>query len=990
MYFFLSNKVRAGSFVILTGHAGDGKTTLLAQVLDDLGCCPHTLAPSEDVLFDGNELHYVKDFSELTPEKQDGELEACFHRSGPSILIANTGPLLNAFIRMLGNSCEDALLTAMDSSTGEEFIAPGAGRAYVLNIARVDNTDFITPYLRNIIDESNWESCDTCPVRDKCPIFFNRTVVAERFDQVSSRIENMYIWLQEYDSRATIRQLTAHLTFSITGGLDCKRVLEKGTTGWRYKYLVSNLFYGCIGTTPKKGADQIRGITLIKQAGFDKKITSVDYSLLNKGEYHRFPDRLAQLLKEYAGSQRHASGDSYRSIMKRAFIFFGYCNNADERVDVESQIFSPWFGMYMKARREGIKPKETIKNAICNAINTLFVGDIGETGSDHIDLTLPASTTKELNSAFALKDAEAFAWWITHESLVHLDREQDVFDYYKDFLLHTEERSWIPQLLKLGKAFQEFRAELTEKGFYTAIDSSLNKLIDEYISTARKIADPINDVFSNKLIKLTSCFVRWFTICDVKERFFENGRIDQVIVPPWHPATLEKIADQMLFIRSGLREWNDDTDNKPDVSKKLSQLNSLSAISNSTDGFVSIGNYLLTLSATNGYYTMYGHIRDDGAFTSAQTIERKETVFSDDFDDADLKVMSREAEVLLNIIEQYVNTYPNAKYHLNLAFVNSNDLQVIVAALSRYVEKVLKDKQRVSIELTVLLPNDSHGARTYLAYWINHAFNQDDDVDIKAYLRVYRNENEIPRRMTSTTDLTFFFDAMNTMQNAVPNFLPASTAEQMLDCRFPMVFKPTLKTKYNPQHAIEITQAQFRAALSHTQVIYRACHQMAPAVAMALQQQSSTDEHRGAVIAKVQEQTIWLCCIDSAMDKHSVRELYADQTGIIGFTTGEGSSGQMNLAITCRRDLISDITLRCKKRLNRMFPSWSEEKLNQSAQFCIHKAGEMDGVSILRAMNPDDYDMNNFMAYLIADELIERMKKQRCSTTARAICLQAA
>ena len=145
---------------------------------------------------------------------------------------------------------------------------------------------------------------------------------------------------------------------------------------------------------------------------------------------------------------------------------------------------------------------------------------------------IPASTTKELNAAFALKDSDAFAWWITHESIEHLNRENDVFDYFKRFLSHVEEKAWIPTLMKLGKAFQELRADITHNGFYAAIDGSLNHLIDEYISVAKKLSDPNNRVFSNKLIKLTSCFVRWFTLCDVKERFIENVRVDQVIVPP--------------------------------------------------------------------------------------------------------------------------------------------------------------------------------------------------------------------------------------------------------------------------------------------------------------------------------------------------------------------------------------------------------------------------------------------------------------------------
>ena len=84
---------------ILTGHAGDGKTSILVQVLKAL-----------DLLNDGEglefskeypELYYVKDMSEIPESRQvellEKSLQAPNNRK-TGILISNTGPLLRAFL----------------------------------------------------------------------------------------------------------------------------------------------------------------------------------------------------------------------------------------------------------------------------------------------------------------------------------------------------------------------------------------------------------------------------------------------------------------------------------------------------------------------------------------------------------------------------------------------------------------------------------------------------------------------------------------------------------------------------------------------------------------------------------------------------------------------------------------------------------------------------------------------------------------------------
>ena len=394
---FIKKKVLDGYFVILTGHAGDGKTTLLAQVLEELGRKQEVLYPSADIDCGTYSVHYVKDFSELTHDKQDAELNLCFHRSGPSILIANTGPLLGAFDRLDDNDYESALLDILDMPAGNTISIENQGDVFLLNIARVDNTDFIKPYLNNLIEQKNWDACSGCPNVSKCPILFNRNILSEKMDRASDFVEKVYTWLQEYDRRATIRQITAHLTFSMTGGLDCRTVEKHSVASLRYRYLFSNLFFGCKGDEMIPGARQIRGIQLVNEVGFDRKPTCVDYNLYNKNQYGvLFPNVLASLFDE--SFYKHKACDTYtvQTVIKRAYLFFGQ-NTEDVDRKQFGDTFSEWFDLYLRVRNTGEKPKNPLKKAICRAINTLFVGEALDEDVDHIDLTLRRNNEQTSN-----------------------------------------------------------------------------------------------------------------------------------------------------------------------------------------------------------------------------------------------------------------------------------------------------------------------------------------------------------------------------------------------------------------------------------------------------------------------------------------------------------------------------------------------------------------------------------------------------------------
>ena len=100
---FISNTVKSKDYhaFILTGHAGDGKTSVLVQVLKELQYL-HAGDGLERIK-SYSDFMYVKDMSEIAEEQQVDVLRQSLEapeNNKSSLLISNTGPLLNTFLRL--------------------------------------------------------------------------------------------------------------------------------------------------------------------------------------------------------------------------------------------------------------------------------------------------------------------------------------------------------------------------------------------------------------------------------------------------------------------------------------------------------------------------------------------------------------------------------------------------------------------------------------------------------------------------------------------------------------------------------------------------------------------------------------------------------------------------------------------------------------------------------------------------------------------------
>lgn len=373
--------------IILTGHAGDGKTSIMYQVLQEF----EKNFPVDEQVFDielseGKKLRCIKDFSEINDDSKENELRNALDEvkaGGYAFIVANTGPLINTFGKLFGEDGEKArieLIDAIDDNKGKKRDIMG-NSIRVINVASVDNTFFATEFLKNITKETLWSECEKCNKCQYCHIYRNRNLILKNSKRVYEFISMHYVWLAEHGKRLTIRSMTEQLVYMITGGFNCKSVKKIEP----YRLLFSNLFFGYIGTEHDDGALMIEAVREANQCGYDRKRMRSDEELLISENYNElFGKDIVDIIKD--GERNNAYVNGWSEFLRRTYIMMNIVTNDVKMNDDYEDVFSKQFKHFCDLRDGTSKPTKLDVNLICDALSMIYVGTINN--DNMIPLTL--------------------------------------------------------------------------------------------------------------------------------------------------------------------------------------------------------------------------------------------------------------------------------------------------------------------------------------------------------------------------------------------------------------------------------------------------------------------------------------------------------------------------------------------------------------------------------------------------------------------------
>lgn len=598
---------------------------------------------------------------------------------------------------------------------------------------------------------------------------------------------------------------------------------------------------------------------------------------------------------------------------------------------------------------------------------------------------IPVSKISKINALIFSKSEEEFFDRFKESTL---EFDFNLIDYI-DENIPVDEKVISAKFDELGKAFAEFAHVVATRGFYTCIakdDSELSRLCDRYTSLGQYLR---KRTFPENLKWILDAYIHAFNIIEDTDIFRSEKEIESCVVPPWHPATLEKLNDQKIFFLDGCAEWwneiqnNNPVQNNNQISEKavmdtLEDLLQMSMIQSTLDIFPSYGQVYFGAVASFGAFSLYARsdIKNENRL---RDMIHKDAIYDDDFDRKEVSRLNDNAKMIYSMLSDYAKAFPNLSDNLSIVFIDPSELQPIVAAIYRYIEVRRKKNghSKINITLRILVRPENKGGKNYLAYWIDEFFAQDESVNIHTYLNEWDNKAQLEKLLNGNNDIVFVMDILKVNElGFVPSYNEMPLAPSQ--CRFPIVYKPTPISSTSVKRKIELSQPQFKAAYEHTQIVrYRNNMETIPDRTYIASREVSIDTDRYAIIHLLHKKAYWVVCIDRGMDGALLRSdnSHQEDYNIIGFSTGKGAYGQYNLTVTARKMILDILKKKLENRLYSLF-KWNKEQIKKAAQLCIDEASGLDGISLLSATNPKDENIREFMAYILTSLLEEKSESK--------------
>lgn len=526
------------------------------------------------------------------------------------------------------------------------------------------------------------------------------------------------------------------------------------------------------------------------------------------------------------------------------------------------------------------------------------------------------------------------------------------------------------QVTTLKYLFKEMSEDIFKNGFFYEIkneDSKIYKFIFKYYNLIKFV----NLNFKSfKTIEKEKIFIllNLFNIGKSNKDGIEDKEYDNVIMPPIHPIMLEKLVDQQIFIRKSIKDiLLSSIDKKVDSSKlknKIIKMIQLSEITTGADALFGNKN-LLTSEKVIANYAIY----EDLDYKSEEILNGYNSLIieDDEINISDILKSSPKSLIISENIIDYIKIFPTRADGIKITMLNPESLQYIVSGINEVVKNF--SDEGINIKLTIIRDKNEKNGVDYLKYWLDNKLSEKDNINIKTFVINKDFESKhIVESLDDTLkqqDIIFVGNILKTKSVELREVFEGDYEENNDASKYPMVFPPLPLSKSANKRAINITQSQFDLEYEHTQLLNKIKNPSSKECEFKVVKEIAIDERKNELLQNIHNSAKWVVCMDESIDKEILSN--KNKGHIVGFTTGKGNYGELNVTVSARNDILEDIKIKLKNRLRKHFRSWSndENTLDLVADFCIKTAEELDGGKILKALNSSDFAIHSFLSYII-------------------------
>jgi len=533
-------------------------------------------------------------------------------------------------------------------------------------------------------------------------------------------------------------------------------------------------------------------------------------------------------------------------------------------------------------------------------------------------------------------------------------------------------------------SFKEFIKSINNDGWFNSI---INKEAINFIDNYNKMIKYIRENFE-KYDSIQKSHLHYFLNMFLilgDNGAFDNLEIKEAIAPPYHPVILEKYLYQTDFLGEALVEIFEILKEKKFTSDARieSLINKYIQLSQITDGLEFLPNRLLNYILTHNMHGLYGIYIEKESIVMESSLTTEDLLLDDDEDIEDkLNNTSAISKIIEINIKEYLRVFPARKDCLRILMINPKEIQSIVTGLHEVIDYYRKNELTLNIELFVIISDYKVNTIEYLRYWLDNYFDEDEAINIKTYIKVFnlnskKFENEIKEDI-SKVDITIIFDLFSEAKIILKEDFYNNNN---LKYKFPMIKVPEPVTNSMNSVQISISQPQFELARNFTQAMYLLKeNNIRKDIEYRLVKELQMKDFTQEIIDIIHDYSVWVLCIDEALNRDVF--LKDGKKRIISFTTGEGDNGDLNITLSSKESFVEDIAKDLEKRLRKIFKSWDDMRIKTAAYNCIRIAQEIENSRLLKALNPFDYQIYNFLSYILT---LQNINSKNSKTAIRTI-----
>ncbi len=397
-----------------------------------------------------------------------------------------------------------------------------------------------------------------------------------------------------------------------------------------------------------------------------------------------------------------------------------------------------------------------------------------------------------------------------------------------------------------------------------------------------------------------------------------------------------------------------------------------------------------TLSAAIKPYGLihyFGTPPATGKSLAVQTLLREEEI-DDDENLTDLVQESDESRVVKRVVNDYRQLYPMAEDGVRILALHVEDLSQLLGGIDRFLADYLKQSPpswpTFCCELMVYSTSASPLAvERQLALWRDQRMAIYRDKGRSLILRVghryARQQQQMIKALKEEKrlyDIAFLFNFLASgMRGAVEAALPFNfsfgSATSVGDNRkFPIGEYPRPIRKQQPQ--------QRQSLLSNRRLRVQSAH--ANLSAQLIAPQNGRPDHLifgqidyqpwQAVITELHDKAQWVACIDPFIDKRLLVGMGGlDRRKIVGFASGLGAYGELNLAISTEQDTLEQLEQRVEGHLSSLL-LFGSQRYQEMARTVVAEAEEVIGLSSLRAVVGDGEKVREVVGFAAIHRLL--------------------